>query len=245
MGFDADEVGYLHYCKRLGLGAGDLDRDRDRGQCHRRRLCAPVPAPRDLPPPATLADAVTPKSTCLWRRSFKPDEALSTIVRPARPADLDRLVELMLALQDHVESANPDLWRLKPEAQGRPEGPTGGRLTAANAYALVAEHDRDGVVGVIFGRIVTNNRYTPERAGLVDQAFVRADHRRAGVGSRLVAELCRFFAEAGVDDLSLRYVVGNEEAAGFWTALGLCAAHRHRRGGAAVCRRAPGSNRQG
>jgi len=26
MGFDVDEVGYLHYCKRLGLGTGDLDR---------------------------------------------------------------------------------------------------------------------------------------------------------------------------------------------------------------------------
>lgn len=26
MGFDPDEVGYLHYCKMMGLGAGDLDR---------------------------------------------------------------------------------------------------------------------------------------------------------------------------------------------------------------------------
>lgn len=26
MGFDADEVGYLHYCRRLGLGVGDLER---------------------------------------------------------------------------------------------------------------------------------------------------------------------------------------------------------------------------
>jgi len=25
MGFNPDEVGYLHYCKRMGLGAGDLD----------------------------------------------------------------------------------------------------------------------------------------------------------------------------------------------------------------------------
>jgi hypothetical protein len=35
-----------------------------------------------------------------------------------------------------------------------------------------------------------------------------------------VAELCRFFADKGVEDLSLRYVVGNEEAAAFWSALG-------------------------
>jgi uncharacterized protein (DUF362 family) len=25
MGFDAEDVGYLHYCKRLGVGTGDLD----------------------------------------------------------------------------------------------------------------------------------------------------------------------------------------------------------------------------
>lgn len=142
------------------------------------------------------------------------------VIRSARPADLDRLVELMLALQDHVESANPALWRLKPEAKGDLKGQLAGRLAATDAYALVAEHDRDGVVGAVFGRIVTNKRYIPERAGLVDQAFVRADHRRAGVGSRLVAELCRLFAQAGVDDLSLRYVAGNEEATGFWLALG-------------------------
>jgi hypothetical protein len=40
------------------------------------------------------------------------------------------------------------------------------------------------------------------------------------VGSQLVVELCRFFAKAGADDLSLRYVDGNQEAAGFWSSLG-------------------------
>ena len=49
---------------------------------------------------------------------------------------------------------------------------------------------------------------------------MRTDHRRGGVGSCLVAELCRFFAAEGVRDISLRYVVGNEEASQFWAALG-------------------------
>jgi hypothetical protein len=26
MGFDVDQVGYLHYCKRMNLGTGDLER---------------------------------------------------------------------------------------------------------------------------------------------------------------------------------------------------------------------------
>ena len=141
-------------------------------------------------------------------------------LRPAQPADLDGLIELLLALQDRIEASNPDLWRMKPGARRNLKGQIGARLEAANSCALVAEHEEDGVVGLIFGRIVVNNRYTPSRAGQVDQAFVRADHRRAGVGSRLVALLCRFFASEDVEDITLRYVVGNEEAANFWSALG-------------------------
>ncbi len=141
-------------------------------------------------------------------------------IRPAQRADLDRLTELLLALQDHVEASNPDLWRMNPEGRANLKGQIAARLRAASSCALVAEHDEDGVVGVVFGRIVVNKRYAPSQAGQVDQAFVRADHRRGGVGSRLVAELCRFFAAEGVGDISLRYVVGNKEASAFWAALG-------------------------
>ncbi len=143
----------------------------------------------------------------------------SYTIRPAQIADLDRLVELLLALQDHLEASTPDLWRMTPDSRHNLKGQIVGRLGAEGSCALVAEHDHDGVVGVIFGRIIANSRYTPPRAGQVDQAFVRADHRRAGVGSWLVAELCRFFAAEEVEDISLRYVVGTEDAAGFWSAL--------------------------
>ena len=36
-------------------------------------------------------------------------------LRPARTADLDNLIELLLALQDRIEASNPDLWRMKPD----------------------------------------------------------------------------------------------------------------------------------
>jgi GNAT superfamily N-acetyltransferase len=141
-------------------------------------------------------------------------------VRPAVHEDLDRVTELLLALQDHLEASNPDLWRMDDEARTNLKGVTAGRLAADKGCALVAEHGVDGVVGVIFGRVVTNNRYDPPRAGVVDQAFVRADHRRRGVATLLVRAVCAFFAQQDVEDLSLRYVAGNVEAAAFWTALG-------------------------
>jgi len=150
----------------------------------------------------------------------KPQPHPAYTIRPAEKADLDRLVELLLDLQDHLEAANPDLWRMREESRANLKGKIASRLDAANSLTLVAEHEQDGVVGLISGRITTNNHYDPPLAGLVDQAFVRQDHRRRAVASRLVAELCHFFAANGVEDLSLRYVVGNDEAEAFWSALG-------------------------
>ncbi len=141
-------------------------------------------------------------------------------IRLARHADLDRLNDLLLALQDHLEACNPGLWQMTDEGRANLKGQVAGRLQSSGVRALVAEHERDGVIGVVFGRVITNNRYEPAVAGSIDQAFVRADHRRAGIGTRLVSELCRFFAAEGADELTLRYVVDNLEAAKFWTALG-------------------------
>jgi GNAT superfamily N-acetyltransferase len=93
-------------------------------------------------------------------------------------------------------------------------------LTATNGCALVAEHPADGVVGMIFGRITVNERYLPSVAGVVDQVFVHEAHRRSGVGTMLMARVCRYFAGQQVTDLSLRYVVGNQQADAFWRALG-------------------------
>lgn len=141
-------------------------------------------------------------------------------IREASKEDLDRLEELLLALQDHLEAANPHLWQMNDDARQALRAQIANRLRAGGSLTLVADHEKDGVVGVINGRVVRNSRYVPLRAGTIDQAFVRPEHRRCGVGSALVAAICRFFAEEGVDDLTLRYVVGNEEAAAFWSALG-------------------------
>jgi len=142
------------------------------------------------------------------------------IIRPAAPADLDRLVALLLELQDHVEESNPDTWRMTAAGRAEQRQQIASRLGAERTCALVAEHPEVGVVGCLFARIIVNNRYDPPRAGFFDQLAVRADHRRAGVATRLVAAACRFFAEQGVDDLSLRCIAGNAEAAAFWAALG-------------------------
>jgi len=139
--------------------------------------------------------------------------------RPALPGDLDRLLELYLALQDHLEAASPDLWRMAPAARQRLRGQLAARLPARESCTLVAEHGQQGVVAMILGRIVTNNHYLPARTGSIDQLYVHPAHRRQGIGSQLVAGLCRFFLDHGVEDVALRTVAGNEHAAAFWSAL--------------------------
>lgn len=141
-------------------------------------------------------------------------------IRPARREDLDRLEGLLLALQDHLEASNPSVWKKSEEAREALRAQIANRLHGEGSLTLVAEHDEEGVVGVITGRVVTNSHYVPSRAGSIDQAFVRRDHRRGGVGAALVAAVCRFFAAREVKELSVRYVLGNEEATAFWTALG-------------------------
>jgi GNAT superfamily N-acetyltransferase len=109
---------------------------------------------------------------------------------------------------------------MSPEARGNLKGQIAARLNATGSCTLVAEHAMDGVIGVIFGRIISNNRYIPSLAGQVDQLFVQPDHRRARVASRLVHELCQFFADHQVEQITLRYAEGNKEATRFWAAMG-------------------------
>ena len=85
------------------------------------------------------------------------------VIRPAHHADLSRLLALQVALKDHLEASNPDLWRMSDQTRTQLKGQLAARLAAPDACVLVAEHAVDGVIGVIYGRIVTNKGYTPSR----------------------------------------------------------------------------------
>jgi ribosomal protein S18 acetylase RimI-like enzyme len=50
--------------------------------------------------------------------------------------------------------------------------------------------------------------------------YVVKQFRRRGIGRRLIKELCKFFNSNKAEDLTVRYVIGNKEAEGFWRKLG-------------------------
>jgi GNAT superfamily N-acetyltransferase len=141
-------------------------------------------------------------------------------IREANEANIERLIELRLALQDHMERCNSRIWRLS--AQGR-EG-AGEHLSQIfsdeNAVIFVAVSDDGEIVGMIIGRIETSDKYVPSTAGTIRLLFVSESWRRRGIGSGLVRRLYQFFASRGIEAISVRYVVGNDEAVQFWTKIG-------------------------
>jgi ribosomal protein S18 acetylase RimI-like enzyme len=60
----------------------------------------------------------------------------------------------------------------------------------------------------------------PKSVGAISTIYVVKKLRRKGVGARLVNELFGFFNSERVEHVTLRYIVGNRAAEGFWRKLG-------------------------
>jgi len=75
-------------------------------------------------------------------------------------------------------------------------------------------------MGMGMGRKFVNDDFIPGVTGRVDDIWIEPEHRRQGLGSRMVSELIRFFESEGIRALTLDYARGNREAAAFWLGLG-------------------------
>jgi len=144
----------------------------------------------------------------------------SYTIRQAGESDLDRLVAMRLALQTHMERRNPSLWRLSEVGRAQARDKLTRLLQDADTLVLVAEGVGGGVIGIVIGHVQRQVELLPEIAGFIDTLFVEEAWRRRGVGTALVARLCRFFAQRNIEEVTLRYVIGNTEGEQFWTGLG-------------------------
>ncbi len=122
-------------------------------------------------------------------------------------------------LQDHLPHANPRLWRDGPNQASNRARVYQECLHSDSASAFVAE-ERGKLIGSIAGRIETRPDGQPGVVGYILLAYVREEWRNRGVGSALVEAVLNFFETNGVEDIGLRYVVGNREAERFWHGLG-------------------------
>lgn len=140
-------------------------------------------------------------------------------IRRATTSDVGAIIKLRLLLQEHIEGSNPRLWRITEEGRKLLKQEIKNDLADSNIRVLLAEAGGEAI-GFAQGKITNRSDYAPRTVGLVSLAYVRKQFRRKGVGRRLIKELCKFFNSNKAEHLTVRYVIGNKEAEGFWTKLG-------------------------
>lgn len=141
------------------------------------------------------------------------------LIRGATRSDVEKLVELRLLLQRHCEDSNRSIWHVTEEGKTSLKQKVESDLLDSKSHILVAKMNEE-LIGFVHGQVTHRADYLPRTVGSISTAYVVEKFRRRGVGLRLVKQLCKLFDLEGVEDVTLRYVIGNREAEGFWKNLG-------------------------
>jgi ribosomal protein S18 acetylase RimI-like enzyme len=140
-------------------------------------------------------------------------------IRSAALSDAEKIVELRLLSQEHAEKSNPLIWRITEEGKRLLKQKVENDLADSNIHVLLAEADGE-IIGYVQGEVTSRSDHMPRTVGQVSLLYVLERFRRKGVGRRLMKELCKFFKSNKAEDLTVRYIIGNKEAEGFWRKLG-------------------------
>jgi ribosomal protein S18 acetylase RimI-like enzyme len=141
------------------------------------------------------------------------------IIRRAASSDVERIVELRLLLQEHAEKSNPLIWRITEDGKRLLKQTVENDLADNNIHVLLAEANGE-IIGYLQGEVTRRSDYMPRTVGQISLVYIVKQFRRKGVGKRLLKELCKFFSSNKAEDLTVRYIIGNKEAEGFWRKLG-------------------------
>lgn len=132
-------------------------------------------------------------------------------IRPAAPADLDALVELVGALFALEADFSPDAGRQR-------RGLAALMADQARAVVLVAERD-GGVVGVVTGQLLVSTAEGGP-AVLAEDLVVDEACRGLGLGRALLAALAAWARGRGAARIQLLVDEENQAALGFYRRLG-------------------------
>ena len=145
---------------------------------------------------------------------------MSYSVREAGVEDAEAAGELVSALRAYACSLD---WRLhRISDAGRDAAPEEIRedVEHADRRVLLVEHRNHGIIGVLKGAVHENPKRVPHTTGSLSRLYVRPEFRRRGLGRMLVARMCAWFEERGVEAVTLRYVLADHQSAAFWHAIG-------------------------
>jgi len=139
-------------------------------------------------------------------------------VRTAEKRDLRAIVELRNKLDSHHR--HPRIW---PPEGGKKQNLSRYRqmLNQSTARLFVVESNGHKIVGYLAAVVQTRKCSDRDyrRAGAISEAFVERRYRRHGIGRSLVEAATRFFLKRKVRHITVRNVVFNKLANGFWERL--------------------------
>ncbi len=142
-------------------------------------------------------------------------------IRKAEYEDIDRLISMRAALQEHMQARNEDLWRLSDEKISGLKDKYKRHIETDRSIVLVAcMLNEPKVVGMGIGEVKDHLEYIPSRSGKIGDIWVEKKHRRKGLCKRLIARIMEFFQTQEVKHLSLVYCYGNIEGEKTWKSLG-------------------------
>lgn len=111
------------------------------------------------------------------------------------------------------------VWRITERGKRLLKRETRKDLSNGAIRVLLAEAGGE-VVGFAQGEVASRSDYSPRTVGHISLLFVVKRFRRRGIGRHLMKELHKFYRSKKARHLTVRYIVGNKEAEGFWTQLG-------------------------
>jgi ribosomal protein S18 acetylase RimI-like enzyme len=141
--------------------------------------------------------------------------------RRARASDLDRIVELAVALDDELSPMRGGpLWAVR-EARPKPFDAQYGPLLAREDACVVVGTIDDYVVG--FGVVELEALRDGRTLGRITELFVEPSARSVGVGESIAVELIAFCDAAGVVGIDALALPGHRAAKNFFEASGFTA----------------------
>jgi GNAT superfamily N-acetyltransferase len=140
-------------------------------------------------------------------------------VRKATFSDVEKLTELRMLLQRHCEESNSQIWQMTDEGKALLKLKVENDLANESSRIFIAETNGD-LIGFAHGDVSHRTDYLPKNVGSISTVYVNNNFRRKGVGALLIRHVCEFFDSEGVEDVTLRYIIGNKEAERFWGKLG-------------------------
>lgn len=133
------------------------------------------------------------------------------MIRPARPADVPAIYQLIRDLAEY-ERALPEVTGTRADLQESLFGPD------PAVFAHVAEHD--GEVAGFALWFLNYSTWQCQHGIYLEDLYVRPDLRGAGYGRQLLAELAALCVERGYGRLDWAVLDWNEPARGFYRRLG-------------------------